>query len=73
VLWNRLLTSYGSGSYFRQVTVTVLVPVPVPAQYLDHKKHSFQKNFGKILPSCIVSFFTRKKNDKFHKLEPRNR
>jgi hypothetical protein len=31
--------SYGSGSYFRNVTV------PVPAPYLDHKKLIFSKNF----------------------------
>jgi hypothetical protein len=43
-----LLRSYGSGSDFCQVTVLV----PVPYQY--HKKHSFQKMFGIILPFYIL-------------------
>jgi hypothetical protein len=43
--------SYGSGSYFRKVSVPV--PVPVPAPYLEHKKQIFQKNSGNFF-----AFFT---------------
>ncbi len=41
----RLLTGYGSGYGFWQVTV----PFPVLAPYLDHKKHSF------LNKSCICT------------------
>ncbi len=59
----RLLTSSGSGSDFWQASV------PVPASYLDHKKHSFQQNFYKILPFYLVSFFTGKKLISFIKFK----
>jgi hypothetical protein len=34
--------------------------VPVPAPYLDHKKHSFQKQFWKNIAFFTVSFFQGK-------------
>jgi hypothetical protein len=73
VLWNRnyflrfwfrfrLLTSYGSGSNFCQVTV------PVPAPCLDHKKHSFQTNFGKNLACLHTKFFYKEKIYNSHQI-----
>ena len=62
--WFRLLTSYSSGSDFRQVTVQVQVqvqipvpvPVLVPVPYLDHEKHSSGKKFVKKILSFCISF-----------------
>jgi hypothetical protein len=61
----RLLTSYGSGSDFWQVTVPVTFPVPAPC--LDHQNTVSTIFFYKILPFYIVpiSFLQRKNFIKF--------
>ncbi len=52
--------SSSSGSDYWQVTTTVMVTVtvPVPAPYLDHKKHSFKKNWPvkRLCGRCLSEF-----------------
>jgi hypothetical protein len=52
---------------FRSLLVKFTVPVPVPAPvpvrapYLDHKKHSFKKKFGKNLAFLHRKLFVKVK------------
>ncbi len=57
-------SGFGSGSYFWKVMLPV--PVPVSAPYLDHKKQSEKKNYGKIFAFLLSKLLYKVKVYKFH-------